>query len=474
MDDYLRHLYPLIPIIHRPSFRRDLMNDRDLNDKVFLGLLLAMCAAVVGLMPSRFDAYRVWSPGPPLRFSCRGEMINYCHDRLMRLRDPQYFDKINFHKFAISYLMCISFFQLGDLNRARMMEVEAMQLGRLLHVHKISEYAELNCIEAQLRKKGFWLLFYTYVHSELQNLRREKLSFLDPISLSSMNLEELLPLEVDDEMIYEDSVLMPDQPGTTTSLTSAFIIHSRVFWAALLPTTKTRAEGDQQQQEMPCVCRRWRDLSANIAHLRGRLEELKYMLDSLPPQLLPWASGPTVSTVSRDDPQRIIDEQFAAMRANLHVTHLWLQSIIIDQLDAAVQDKSADASFIKKEYWAQREEISRQLLHLLHAIPEPDIEPNGLHLTFKVRDIAVGLLNCPYDEGHAAAKRAAEYIQQLTLILSRLDRSESPNMVNVQSWVDTDRIGQKGLTVGTSAVVAERAGYSGRGLGPVTTPVLEW
>ena len=40
-----------------------------------------------------------------------------------------------------------------------MIEVESMQLGRLLHLHTIAEYDGLNAVEVQLRKKGFWLLF---------------------------------------------------------------------------------------------------------------------------------------------------------------------------------------------------------------------------------------------------------------------------------------------------------------------------
>lgn len=111
----------------------------------------------------------------------------------MALRGPTYFDQINFQKFAIAYLLNISFFQLGEQNWSRMMECEGMQLGRLLNLHKSSEEDGLNCIEVQLRRKGFWLLFYGYVfvmatllfdediltppsrHSQLQNLRREKL-----------------------------------------------------------------------------------------------------------------------------------------------------------------------------------------------------------------------------------------------------------------------------------------------------------
>ncbi|ORY58867.1 uncharacterized protein BCR38DRAFT_70978 [Pseudomassariella vexata] len=458
LRDYIRFIYPLIPVVHRPSFRNDLDQDRDLHDDVFLGLAFALCAVVVGIMPSRFDSYHTHNP--PLRFTSRLETINCCYDLLMGLRGPTYFDEINYQKFAVAYLMSIAFFQLGEQNRSRMMEVEAMQLGRLLHLHKKSEYEGLNCIEKQLRKKGFWLLFYGYVHSQLQNLRREKLNFLDPIWLSSTNIEELLPLEVDDEMIHEDSVLAPE-PGTTC-LTSGFIIHSKVFRAALVPALQAHRSGDIGES---CQCRRAQDVSANIAHLTARLQELSYMLDNtIPPPLRQWAHTPTTEShdgdsvptaVAPDLLENAVESQFASMRANLHVTHLWLQSIVIDQLDSAEAAASTASDYNvnahrRKLLWRQREDICRQLLHVLHGLPESALEPNGLHLAFKVRDVAVGLLACPYDEDEMAAKRAGEYIRELTVILSRLDQSEKMNTANLQSWIDTDRIKDGTTHGGTS------------------------
>lgn len=129
-----------------------------------------------------------------------------------------------------------------------------------------------------------------------------------------------MPVERDDEEILEDEIL----PSRGLSLTTGFNIHSRVFWAAL-------GNGETETSV--------------------RLRKLKYMLDSIPQDLRQWgtASG-----------------HLATIRANLHVTHLWLQSILFDQLEQVE--------------WAEREDISRQLLHVLHSIPHQNLEPNGLHL----------------------------------------------------------------------------------------------
>ncbi|CAN9408676.1 unnamed protein product [Alternaria alternata] len=92
-----------------------------------------------------------------------------------------------------------------------------------------------------------------------------------------------------------------------------------------------------------------------------------------------------------------------------------------------------------EQHWHEREDISTQLLHVLHNTPQADIEPNGLHLVYKVRDVAVGLLACPYEPPDPSAKRAQEYVKAFTDIMARLDASETINTANLQSWIDTGR-----------------------------------
>lgn len=86
-----------------------------------------------------------------------------------------------------------------------------------------------------------------------------------------------------------------------------------------------------------------------------------------------------------------------------------------------------------------REELSRNLLDALQSIPHADIEPNGLHLAYKVRDVAVGLLACPSSLPDAQARRGQAYVREFTNALSWLDGSETVNTANLQSWVDADR-----------------------------------
>jgi hypothetical protein len=162
IDDYLTWIYPLVPVVHRPSFRRDLEHQRDVQDSDFLCLIFCICATAVGFLPKMFTKYQS-SAGEVSSFTSRTNMINRCYTLCMARRGPYYFDTISFQKWAIAYLLQITHLQIDNHNLSRMMEVEAMQIARLLGLHRVADYQGLNCIEAQLRKKGFWLMFYVYV-----------------------------------------------------------------------------------------------------------------------------------------------------------------------------------------------------------------------------------------------------------------------------------------------------------------------
>lgn len=164
MADYLDLVYPLVPVVHRPNFRHDLASNRDVTDPDFFALLVSLCALTVGLLPSRFRDYRaaVDPEKAGAHFDTRTALINCCAEICCRQRTASYWDHVNHRKWAVSYVFSVACFQTGQVNRSRMFDVEYLQLSRLLGLHRISEYEGLNCVETQLRKKAFWLMFYGY------------------------------------------------------------------------------------------------------------------------------------------------------------------------------------------------------------------------------------------------------------------------------------------------------------------------
>jgi hypothetical protein len=382
LDDYVTHVYPLIPVVHRPSFEADLEANRDVHDAEFFILIISLCAVTVALLPSRLQIYREFAT--PLPFRTRSEMANHCYKLNQSYRDTTYFDTVSHQKWASSFLLGVTFHQTGNANLWRMFEVESMQLLRLLEVQHISSYAGLDAIEVQLRKKAFWLMFYGYVH-QMHNLRNKRLTFLDHVMLCEINLEDLMPAAVDDEYISSSGILPCPDTLMAESLTAGFNIHSRVFSAALRPP-----DSDPKKH---CDCGHFQDPAARLNSLKERLQHLKYMLDTVLPAYRPWSKSAVAvnSTISIEQVNKT-KTQVESIRANIHITHLWIQSMLLDQIDTLVgrplQESTSPSisyslsSLRTEDYvlWEEREDICRQLLHLLHSLSQPAWEPNGLSL----------------------------------------------------------------------------------------------
>lgn len=207
----------------------------------------------------------------------------------------------------------------------------------------------------------------------------------------------------------------PPQAAPPFTLIGAFIIHSRVFLKGLRESMATTG----------CECELRRTPPARLARMRDLLHEMRYMLDDAPGPVRQWASSERLSeapttprydddhtssvvssfgspvqrrsnhaastVVEGDGPySKVVQGQLEIMRANIHVTHLWLQSLLLEQVDVVIQEKvigsaggaagAEEVSTSLKANWAEREDICRQMLHLLHSIPYVYLEPNGLYL----------------------------------------------------------------------------------------------
>ena len=233
-------------------------------------------------------------------------------------------------------------------------------------------------------------------HEQLHFLRKERISFVDQAEAHKLPFEALMPAEVDDEYIHEYTI--ESQPPGTTSLVTGFNLNSCVFVAAYKSSDPTKE---------PCPCARSSNIQLQIKHLQDRLGDLKYMLDDIPASLQPWVTFE--ESENRDEnssgdknsdlqTRRGRYEQFAIMRANLHVTHLWFQNMLSMQLDGLLDSQvqsqlsqspsspevGASTEIVPipprdvKLVWAEREDLCRQLLHLLHGISNAHMEPSGL------------------------------------------------------------------------------------------------
>ena len=115
MSDYLELLYPVVPVVHRPSFTRDLDRGRDSHDSDFFLLLLGICALTLAIAASRFEQYRIIDP--TLSFQSPEAMINHCYDLFICHREATYYDEVSHTKWGVAYCFVTAFFQTGQHNR---------------------------------------------------------------------------------------------------------------------------------------------------------------------------------------------------------------------------------------------------------------------------------------------------------------------------------------------------------------------
>lgn len=445
LDDYILYLFPAIPVFHLPTFRASFDHERDRHDDAFFGLLMGLVAITVGCLPRKFEIYR---QTPALqRFSSRLDLIDFCRTLALRSRGLRHFDEISHMKWATAYVTYLAYFHVGKFNMSRAIECEANLFSRLLELHRSSAYEGLNCIETQLRKKAFWLMFYAYVQMQYANLRKEKPTFIDCATLHDIDLESLLPVPHDDEYITETSYGSPE--AGLPSLAEGFNWRSKVFWCAIREL-HTPSSGRRTPQ---CPCTWHNDVAAFQGYLETRLRDLKYVLDSAPRYLRHWVPTSVSNETHQSGPR---GNQIECIRIDIHVTHIWLQSMILDQAELSRTNQSptspavsilspgsasSSAVEIARAEWAHREDLCRQLLQVLYSASDLSLETLGVILVQKTRDTAMSLLNCPYDDTSESgpAARAKAYLADFARKLQELDHTNGQSSLNIQSWIDTDR-----------------------------------
>jgi hypothetical protein len=180
------------------------------------------------------------------------------------------------------------------------------------------------------------------------------------------------------------------------------------------------------------------------------LYELKYRLDSAPWYLRQWAPRELGTSVSPDK-----EFQIGLLRADIHTTHLWLQTSILEHLDYLTPTLSSPSpgfsgspqevlQLTASSPWEQREEICRQMLQVLCSTPHLCLDILGIYLIYKIRDVASPLFSYLESNGEASPPpgfygRAKQYLQEFSDKLQQLDRSGKPNFESLQTWVDTDK-----------------------------------
>lgn len=186
-----------------------------------------------------------------------------------------------------------------------------------------------------------------------------------------------MPLNLDDEFITKEGLL--EQPQTKPSLTEGFIALARVN--SCLVTIKqdpafasfmiTSHEGHHRGVLGTCSCGKHIRPTSLLNLLKLRLGNTEHVLDDVPAEI---SLHPEEGVESRHDHLRTF--QYESMRANVHVTHRWTQSLLVERM-ISLPDMSSEERI---QLWQMQEHVCAQLLDFLNTASQAALEPHGLLL----------------------------------------------------------------------------------------------
>jgi hypothetical protein len=258
----------------------------------------------------------------------------------------------------------------------------------------------------------------------------------------SEHLETLLPLDLDDEYITPNSLYQ--QPSSEIPLASGFTGLVHIFLCLMdLPE---EVVGRPRITSSTTEARRSSDSYINRPNylvLKRMFDRVRYVLDDIAPQMALWQGDWAGTELDHSDQNSATrSDQLESMRANLQVSRLWVRSLIFERLLEIYHRSSSctgdQAKAHDREHWSEREDICEQLLAVLYNIKQKNLEPNGISLTYKIRQVAATLLDCPFEEHTSISRRARLYIERFMELLTLLDKYSFQDTQMVV-WNDFDR-----------------------------------
>lgn len=278
-----------------------------------------------------------------------------------------------------------------------------------------------------------------------------------------------LPMEVDDEFIFHDHVMK--QPEGLVSKLKGFNLGCQIYSTVTPLATLELAYGIDEIF----------DWNRQKRVLEECLRSVKKVLDNAPPELrlqpgskpgefdhsqyyppvteysdlrtngsglTDWPQGTPEAAIARRQ------LQYEIQKANIYASQLGTRSYIVEKywnlqeafeqreagsadgstlnspglmasgLDGIIPKTSPTSNYdgIETNIADEREDVVKDLLHVLRSISQINMEPNGGSFINKIRQIASTLLDTPHNRKGPLAVKAEEYLGRFLDILMRLER----------------------------------------------------
>jgi Fungal specific transcription factor domain len=451
IDDFFTYIHPLCPFPHEPSFRSAFNSREDLSNPQFLALTASMVGVLVASFPRRPRLHLKAARMENL-FPNSISFVEKCHSIAIQARGAGYLDNpdLNVYDAITSYFLGLSGAYTFKWRQTRLYFGETLTMLRVIGVHKVKERARsgndfdqppqpepVDYIKEQLGRRVFWVMFVgiRFVFSA-QNLCL-MLIFSRSMQQIGGSFGELLippptksepypplPLEVDDEYIFEQ-VIEPQPAGTISKLT-AFNLNCEIFETVTPLATMELAYGidsvfdiNKQKQVMEGCLRAVKRVLDNVPQelmLRPSLQPGEFAKTATPHYPPTTAAYPGLQADSQEaiahgmnrlsEQRRML--QFEIQKANIYASQMGTRSYIVEKywaLETAYEELLASsggrsnlsspgviavgldgmvpkhspgkADGVEINIANERESVVKDLLLVLGSISQVNMEPNG-------------------------------------------------------------------------------------------------
>ncbi|PVI06081.1 hypothetical protein DM02DRAFT_610044 [Periconia macrospinosa] len=454
IEDYLQLVYPVLPLVHRPTFHASVQNNAYASDPAFFRLCLAICAVTVASLPRKFHEYG-------RDYAHAGAFVDRaCHMVLLSRisSEPEWQDKPTIGTIIISILLTMASHYAGRPNQGWAYASEAIQFFRALELYRREGYKDMSVLDREMCKRAFWLLLIIQIHDRLSFIIPHTGMSFDPLQT---DWEFLLPVELDDdELINQDNNSQSHIPRPDHSpihrplpLVSGFVALVRVFLCvvdllshgfpgqppqayAMTGTLRPQLYLDNLTDTSYTTENTLSKSTISLSALLRIIRKLQRTQEELPNELkIPnvdrrLQSAPTYPCMPPES-----THQFDIMRANIHITSLYLQSCIIEACSDAFTTPQANTLSAspgeeagsspdctpRTQLWTFRKSLAKELLEVLTFCSTRTLEANGSSMIVKIREIAATLLDSDLEVTSDQEEESRQYVAQFAEILANLD-----------------------------------------------------
>lgn len=160
IDDYISFVYPVIPVVHVPSFQQRLSTQDHEHDPAFLRLCLSICAVTVSSIPRKISRFGFG------HYEDSRQLVSRAYLLVMSSRftsSPTWADSPSMDTLLSSYLLACASHYTDKPSRAWLLMNESLQTCRNLNIWNREGYQDLSLMDAEISKRMFWLLYIVQV-----------------------------------------------------------------------------------------------------------------------------------------------------------------------------------------------------------------------------------------------------------------------------------------------------------------------